>query len=29
MAEIASGSESYLSRNEIDPDSFSVLFLLV
>ena len=29
MAEIASESESYLSRNESDPDSVSVLFLLV
>ena len=29
MAEIAGESESYLSRNESDPDSVSVLFLLV
>ena len=29
MAEIASESESYLSRNESDRDSISVLFLLV
>ena len=29
MAEIASESESYLSRNENDTDSVSVLFLLV
>ena len=29
MAEIDSESESYLSRNESDPDSVSVLFLLV
>ena len=29
MAEIASESESYLSRNESDPDSVPVLFLLV
>ena len=29
MAEIVSESESYLSRNESDPDSVSVLCLLV
>ena len=29
MAEIASESESYLSRNGSDPDPVSVLFLLV
>ena len=29
MAKIASESESYLSRNESDPDSVPVLFLLV
>ena len=29
MAEIASESESHLSRNESDRDSVSVLFLLV
>ena len=29
MAEIASESESYLSKNESDPDSVPVLFLLV
>ena len=29
MAEITSESESYLSKDEYDPDSVSVLFLLV
>ena len=29
MAEITCEIESYLSRNESDPDSVSVLFLLV
>ena len=29
MAEIISETESYLSRNETDSDSVSVLFLLV
>ena len=29
MVEISSESESYLSRNESDPDSVSVLFLSV